>query len=95
MKNLNRANAGYIRRLPVKVIQYREGNFLRAFVDYIVNKLNAEADFNAGVAIIQPLPNGLIDMLNEQDGLYNFFLRGIKVVPRRKKFTPFRVFRRA
>ena len=48
MKNLNRANAGYTKSLPVKVIQYGEGNFLRAFVDYIIDKLNKEADFNAG-----------------------------------------------
>ncbi|MAW93632.1 MULTISPECIES: tagaturonate reductase [unclassified Leeuwenhoekiella] len=78
MKNLNRANAGYTQKLPIKVIQYGEGNFLRAFVDYIINKLNAEAGFDAGVAVIQPLPDGLIDILNEQDGLYNLFLRGIK-----------------
>ncbi|MCC4212790.1 tagaturonate reductase [Leeuwenhoekiella parthenopeia] len=78
MKNLNRANAGYNEKLPIKVIQFGEGNFLRAFVDYIIDKLNKEADFNAGVAVIQPLPNGLINMLNDQDGLYNLFLRGIK-----------------
>ncbi|MFD2825394.1 tagaturonate reductase [Leeuwenhoekiella polynyae] len=78
MKNLNRANAGYKESLPLKVIQYGEGNFLRAFVDYIIDKLNKEADFNAGVAVVQPLANGLINVLNEQDGLYNLFLRGIK-----------------
>ena len=78
MKNLNRANAGYTQSLPIKVIQYGEGNFLRAFVDYIIDKLNKEADFNAGVAVIQPLAGGMVEMLNEQDGLYNLFLRGIK-----------------
>lgn len=78
MKKLNRANAGYAEKLPIKVIQFGEGNFLRAFVDYIIDKLNTEAEFNAGVVVVQPLPNGLIHMLNEQDGLYNLFLRGIK-----------------
>ncbi|RXG28229.1 tagaturonate reductase [Leeuwenhoekiella palythoae] len=78
MKNLTRANTGLTEKLPIKVVQYGEGNFLRAFVDYIIDKLNKEADFNAGVAVIQPLPGGMVSMLNDQDGLYNLFLRGIK-----------------
>ena len=45
MKNLTRANTGLTEKLPIKVIQYGEGNFLRAFVDYIIDKLNKEADF--------------------------------------------------
>ena len=78
MKRLNRRNTGYDQKLPIKVVQFGEGNFLRAFVDYIIDKLNAEADFNAGVAVIQPLAGGLINMLNEQDGLYNLFMKGVK-----------------
>ncbi|MCG9972890.1 tagaturonate reductase [Christiangramia crocea] len=78
LKRLNRKNAGLTKELPIKVIQFGEGNFLRAFVDYIINKLNNEANFNAGVAVVQPLAGGLIDVLNEQDGLYNLFMKGIK-----------------
>lgn len=78
LKRLNRKNAGLTKELPVKVIQFGEGNFLRAFVDYIINKLNKETDFNAGVAVVQPLSGGLVDILNEQDGLYNLFMKGIK-----------------
>ncbi|WP_026933060.1 tagaturonate reductase [Christiangramia echinicola] len=77
-KRLNRDNAGITEKLPIKIVQYGEGNFLRAFVDYLVNKLNNEADFNAGVAVIQPLPGGMIIVLNEQDGIYNLFMKGIK-----------------
>ncbi|MCF4101062.1 tagaturonate reductase [Gillisia sp. M10.2A] len=77
-KILNRENLGITERLPIKVVQYGEGNFLRAFVDYIIDKLNKEAGFNAGVAVIQPLPDGLVNMLNHQDGLYNLFMKGIK-----------------
>ncbi|MDT0644642.1 tagaturonate reductase [Zunongwangia sp. F363] len=77
-KKLNRANAGLDHKLPIKVIQYGEGNFLRAFVDYIIDQLNKKAGFNAGVAVVQPLSGGLIDMLNEQDGLYNLFMKGVK-----------------
>ncbi|MGA9590624.1 MAG: tagaturonate reductase [Salegentibacter sp.] len=78
MKRLDRKNTGFNQKQPIKVVQFGEGNFLRAFVDYIIDKLNAEADFNAGVAVIQPLAGGLIDVLNEQDGLYNLFMKGVK-----------------
>ncbi len=77
MERLNRENAGIKNELPVKVVQFGEGNFLRAFVDYIINKLNEEAGFNAGVAVVQPISSGLVNMLNEQDGLYNLFMRGV------------------
>lgn len=77
-EKLNRENAGLTEKLPIKIVQYGEGNFLRAFVDYIINKLNRETDFNAGVAVIQPLAGGMVNMLNDQDGLYNLFMKGIK-----------------
>ncbi|AWK51910.1 tagaturonate reductase [Clostridium beijerinckii] len=63
---------------PEKVIQFGEGNFLRAFVDWQIDKMNDEADFNGSVVIVQPLENGLVDMLNEQDGLYTLYLQGIQ-----------------
>lgn len=77
-KKLNRENAGLSRTLPIKVVQFGEGNFLRAFVDYVIDKLNKNTDFNAGVAVIQPLPKGMINMLNEQEGLYNLFMKGVR-----------------
>lgn len=63
---------------PVKVIQFGEGNFLRAFVDWQIDKMNKEADFNGSVAVVQPLEGGLIHMLNEQDCLYTIYLQGIQ-----------------
>ena len=63
---------------PIKVIQFGEGNFLRAFVDWQIDKMNKEADFNGSVAVVQPLENGLIDMLNDQDCLYTLYLQGIQ-----------------
>lgn len=63
---------------PEKIVQFGEGNFLRAFVDWQVDKMNKEADFNGSVVIVQPLPTGLVPMLNEQDGLYTLYLQGIK-----------------
>ena len=61
---------------PVRVLQFGEGNFLRAFVDYFIDELNEKADFNAKVVLTQPLAQGLADMINDQEGLYTLFLRG-------------------
>ncbi|PJJ08811.1 tagaturonate reductase [Flavobacterium sp. 1] len=78
MKNLNRKNLGLEKLQPIKVIQFGEGNFLRAFVDYAFQRLNKEVDLNAGIAIVQPLKEGMINMINNQDGLYTLFMNGIK-----------------
>lgn len=78
MEKLNRKSQGLETKLPIKVVQFGEGNFLRAFVDYAFQKLNKEIHFNAGVAMVQPLENGMITMINDQDGLYTLFLNGIK-----------------
>lgn len=77
-QKLTRENLGIVSKFPIKVIQFGEGNFLRAFVDYAFQILNKEVDFNAGIAVVQPLDNGLVPMLNEQDGLYTLFLNGVK-----------------
>lgn len=78
MKKLNRKNVGLENKLPIKVIQFGEGNFLRAFIDYAIQKLNNELNFNAGVAVVQPIDRGLVNLLNNQDGLYTLFMKGIK-----------------
>ncbi|SHI58254.1 tagaturonate reductase [Pseudozobellia thermophila] len=78
MKRLNRGNVAATTDLPIKILQFGEGNFLRAFVDYAFQKLNQEADFNAGIAVVQPIPQGMVSVLNEQEGLYTLFLKGIK-----------------
>lgn len=78
MKKLNRKNTGLESKLPIKIVQFGEGNFLRAFVDYAFQKLNKEVGFNAGIAVVQPIDRGMINVLNEQDGLYTLFLNGIK-----------------
>lgn len=74
--NRENVNAGAI--LPIKVVQFGEGNFLRGFVEYAFQKLNEEANFNAGIAVVQPIEKGMVNMLNDQDGLYTLFLKGIQ-----------------
>src|SRR5690606_10035299 len=78
MKELNRTTVPGTAKLPIKVVQFGEGNFLRAFVEYVIDRLNLEAGFNAGVAVVQPMNGGLIPTINAQEGLYTLFMRGIK-----------------
>lgn len=77
MKQLNRTTVSELPQYPIKVLQFGEGNFLRAFVDYAIQALNKQCDFNAGVAVIQPLAGGMVDALNQQDGLYTLFMKGV------------------
>ncbi|MFL0165790.1 tagaturonate reductase [Candidatus Clostridium helianthi] len=63
---------------PEKVLQFGEGNFLRAFVDWQIDKMNEEAGFNGSVVIVQPQEGGLVNMLNEQDGLFTLYLQGVQ-----------------
>lgn len=63
---------------PERIIQFGEGGFLRAFVDWIVFNMNEKTDFNSSVVVVQPIEHGLIDMLNTQDGLYHLNLQGIQ-----------------
>ena len=69
---------GSLRQAPVKIMQFGEGNFLRAFVDWMINRINKEGLFDGSVVVVQPLERGLADMINAQDGLYTLYLRGIE-----------------
>ena len=61
---------------PIKVLQFGEGNFLRCFVDWIIQNMNeaCDVDFNANVCVVQPLAIGMIDGLKKQNGLYTVLL---------------------
>ena len=68
---------GYILEdAPVKVLQFGEGNFLRAFVDYWFDLANEKAGWNGKCCLVQPIAPGLSKMINEQEGLYTLYLRG-------------------
>ena len=79
---------GYIlEKAPEKVLQFGEGNFLRAFVDDFIDIANEKAGFNGKVVLVQPIPQGLTELINKQEGLYTLYLRGsengVKVDDRR------------
>lgn len=61
---------------PVKVLQFGEGNFLRAFVDYWFDMANEKTGWNGKAALVQPIAQGLTRFINDQEGLYTLYLRG-------------------
>lgn len=75
LKTLNSRTAPK-RKAPERIIQFGEGNFLRCFVDWIVEKMNDRTDFNSSVVVIQPIERGMVDWLNGQDCMYHVNLQG-------------------
>ena len=68
---------GYLLKdAPEKVLQFGEGNFLRAFVDYFIDRMNEEAGFNAKVCVVQPISYDARARFRAQDSLYTLYLRG-------------------
>lgn len=63
---------------PERILQFGEGNFLRAFVDWMVDIANEKTGFNGNVVMVQPLERGMADMINSQKGLYTTVLRGVQ-----------------
>lgn len=75
---LNRQNSGLDTKLPIKIVQFGGGNFMRGFTDYIIDKLNKETEWKGGIVNLQATPNGSIQKMEEQDNVYTLFTRGIK-----------------
>lgn len=65
---------------PERMIQFGEGNFMRAFVDWQLQQMNNQGLFNGSAVLIQPIAQntgGVADLLAEQDYLYTVLLSGI------------------
>ena len=62
--------------MPEKIIQFGEGNFLRAFVDWIIWNMDQKTNFNGSVVVVQPIERGMAEWLNGQDCLYHVNLQG-------------------
>ena len=81
---------GPLTPFPERVLQFGEGNFLRAFVDWMLNAMNSRGLFEGRAVVVQPIARGAVDALNAQDGLYTCLLRGVQggqVVERREIVT--------
>jgi tagaturonate reductase len=78
LEKQNRTTANRPQNRPLKILQFGEGNFLRAFADWMVDIMNERAGFNGAVQVAQPIAQGLGQKLNAQDGLYHVVLNGIQ-----------------
>lgn len=67
-----------VKKRPIKVLQFGEGNFLRAFVDYMFDICNEKGLFDGSIAIVKPIEFGTLEHLRNQDHLYTVSLRGIQ-----------------
>ena len=65
---------------PERVIQFGEGGFLRGFVDWMLQKVNEKSDFNGSVVVVQPIEQGMCDMLSAQNCVYTHVIRGVEGV---------------
>lgn len=76
MDLLSREKTGKVER-PVRVLQFGEGNFLRAFVDYMIDIANEQGKFNGDIVLVKPIEFGSLDRFHEQECQYTVQLRGI------------------
>ncbi|MBP3381912.1 MAG: tagaturonate reductase [Clostridia bacterium] len=61
-----------------RVIQFGEGGFLRGFVDWILQIVNEKTDFDGSVVVVQPIAQGMCDLLTAQNGVYTHIMRGMQ-----------------
>ena len=61
---------------PIKIVQFGEGNFLRAFVDNMIDIANEKGFFDGSIAIIKPISFGSLENFKKQNNLYTTVLRG-------------------
>ena len=66
-----------VKRYPERIVQFGGGNFLRGFVDWVVDVLNDETDFAAGIVLVKATP-GRYDALDQQDCLFTTYLHGVQ-----------------
>lgn len=76
MELLSRERTGKVKR-PIKVLQFGEGNFLRAFVDYMIDIANEQGRFDGDIVLVKPIEYGTLDRFHKQECQYTVQLRGI------------------
>lgn len=69
MEVLNKAMTGKKER-PIKVVQFGEGNFLRAFVDYMIDIANEQGKFDGDIVLVKPIDFGNLESFHRQDCQY-------------------------
>lgn len=78
MKMMNETVEKVYGNYPEKILQFGEGNFLRAFVDWMIDKANRDGVYHGSIVLCQPIKEGLGNMINAQNGVYTLAMRGIE-----------------
>ena len=78
MKQINEVVKKEYGHYPEKVLQFGEGNFLRAFADWMINNANENGDYKGSIVLCQPIAQGMCKMINDQDSVYTLAMRGIE-----------------
>ena len=76
MKTINETIEKVYGNYPEKILQFGEGNFLRAFVDWMIDKANRDGIYQGSIVLCQPIAQGLKNMINAQDGVYTLAMLG-------------------
>ncbi|MGK5025735.1 tagaturonate reductase [Janthinobacterium sp. RB2R34] len=63
--------------LPIKFLQFGQGNFMRGFFDWQIDLLNERSGLNAGVVVVRPRGGSGSPLLDVQDGLFTTVVRGL------------------
>ncbi|MBQ3550152.1 MAG: tagaturonate reductase [Clostridia bacterium] len=71
-------NAIHKCKRPIKVLQFGEGCFLRAFVDHMIDIANEKGAFDGNIVMVKPRETGNVDLFKKQDSLYTVILRGVE-----------------
>lgn len=59
---------------PERILQFGGGNFLRGFLDWMVQVMNEKVHFDAGIVVVQSVNQQAVDTFNAQDGLFTLCL---------------------
>lgn len=76
METLSPSSHG-TKNLPIRILQFGEGNFLRAFVDYMIDEAAKQGVVDSSVAIVKPIQYGSLDRFKEQGNLFTLITSGL------------------
>ncbi|SNY93225.1 tagaturonate reductase [Cohaesibacter sp. ES.047] len=77
MEHINEKELQGRQRPTERIIQFGEGNFLRAFMDWKIDRMNEHAGEDFGVVVVRPIDGGIPVSLNDSDGVYTVLSRGV------------------
>ncbi|WP_068318728.1 tagaturonate reductase [Polycladidibacter hongkongensis] len=77
MQRVNETHLNGHPRPAERIIQFGEGNFLRAFIDWKIDLMNEALGSDFGVVVVRPIAGGIPFSLNDSDGVYTTIIRGV------------------